>query len=193
MSATNRGAVRHKSDFYETPEALARASLIYLRDRFSMNPDRVLDPGAGKGVWGRVARELWPDAWITGVDIAFDAPECGSYNEWIRQDFAGIRRADRPDLIVGNPPFRSALAFIEAARRIVHDRGLVMFLLRLNFLASKRRYAFWKKNAPCHPITCVERPGFTDDGGKDATEYAFFVWGQGIGHGLHWLSWEHRE
>ncbi len=59
---------RNPSDFYPTPLALARAAVRDLLPA-DFNPQTILDPGMGGGVWGMAARERWPHAFIAGVDI----------------------------------------------------------------------------------------------------------------------------
>lgn len=198
MSATGRTPnKRHKSDFYETPLFLAEAALSYVRSSFGVDrPELVLDPGAGLGIWGKAARGIWSSPTIIGVEIEHNpAPY---YDIWHRDDYLSLSRSwrgnvkTRPDLIVGNPPYRLAEEFIEASHNIVRQGGLIAFLLRLNLLAGQKRREFWKKYAPGYVAVCVERPSFTNDGGSDATEYALFVWGDrfhSINPNIDWLSW----
>ena len=53
--------------------------------------------------------------------------------------------------------------------------GDLVMLLRINFLGSKKRYNFWKKNPAAAIYVLTKRPSFTGKG-TDATEYAWFVW-----------------
>ena len=51
----------------------------------------------------------------------------------------------------------------------------VAFLLRLAFLESRERFAFWQDH-PCQRIYVLsERPSFTG-GGTDSCPYGFFIW-----------------
>ena len=61
----------------------------------------------------------------------------------------------KPELVVMNPPFKLAMAFVQRALVEVLPRGLgragtVAALLRLNWLASLGRAAFHRR----HPPTC---------------------------------------
>jgi len=77
------------------------------------------------------------------------------------------------DVVIGNPPYADAAAHIARAM----DCGrTVAFLLRLNFLGSQKRLDFWRRH-PADVYVLSERPSF-DGEGTDATEYAWFVWGQ---------------
>ena len=205
MSATGRTpGKRHASDFYETPYPLAEATLNYVRSGFGIYaPELILDPGAGLGVWGKAARGIWlssPN--IVGIEIG-QMPIPGGpvyYDSWYHDDYLTLSQQwrnnvkTRPDLIVGNPPYRLAQEFVEVSLRLIAPGGLMAFLLRLNFLAGRRRRSFWRKHKPGHVVVLVERPSFTSDGNSDATEYALFVWGDRFAHFVHphidWLSWK---
>jgi len=197
MSAAGRTpGKRNSSDFYETPYALVEAALNYVRSNFGVySPDLILDPGAGLGVWGKAARGIWLSSpSIVGVDTEHDAPPY--YDSWYRDDYLALSQQwcrnvkTRPDLIIGNPPYRLGQQFIEASHSIIRQGGLIVFLLRLNFLAGHLRREFWKQYRPGCIIVCVERPSFTHDGGSDATEYALFVWGDRfLDTRVAWMSW----
>ncbi|HLF28185.1 MAG TPA: hypothetical protein VJG32_17785 [Anaerolineae bacterium] len=195
MSATGRtNGKRNKSDFYETPRALAGAVLDYIRAHYGISsPALVLDPGAGTGVWGKAARERWPKALIMGVDLYRARPDT-IYDDWFRCSYTTFERRyfrdDRPDLIIGNPPYSLAQSFIEASLRLLAPGGLLSFLLRINLLAGQCREDFWKQRPLSRLVTCIERPSF-NGGGSDATEYALFVWSDRLldGPKIEWLSW----
>lgn len=77
------------------------------------------------------------------------------------------------DLIITNPPFSLALAFLQKS---LGEARTVISLLRLNFLGSQKRRAFWQEDRPSHVLVLAERPSFSRDGRTDATEYAWFCW-----------------
>lgn len=201
MSATGRGTPRSKSDFYETPALLAYAAIEYIRTRLSIlrSPKLILDPGAGRGAWGIPARAAWPESRIVGIDryrLASPAAR-PAYDDWSRTAYATFARRysidDRPNLIIGNPPFRLAQSFVEISRGLIHPLGLIIFLLRINFLAGECRKGFWQEYPLSRLVTCIERPSFRGNG-TDATEYALFVWtGDKFftleGPAFDWISW----
>lgn len=94
---------RRKNEFYETPEPLVRAALDLLPN---LRYKTILDPGAGNGVWGRVARANWPSAEITGIDL-HNARRGSPYNIWKIGNYALYESASL-DLIIGNPPYGDA-------------------------------------------------------------------------------------
>jgi hypothetical protein len=81
--------------------------------------------------------------------------------------------------IITNPPFTLAKQFVMRSFEMLDPTygGDVLMLLRLGFLASKRRREFWKK----YPLTGLyilsNRPSFRLEGGAtDMSEYAWFMW-----------------
>jgi len=54
-------------DYYPTPVGLIGDCLLPFAARFTR--PRILDIGAGDGVWGEKAREIWPQAHITGYEL----------------------------------------------------------------------------------------------------------------------------
>jgi hypothetical protein len=79
---------------------------------------------------------------------------------------------DNVDLIITNPPFSIAQEFI--SHSLAHANTVIM-LLRLNFLASIKRYDWWSVNPPTALHVLSKRPSFTGSG-TDATDYGWFVW-----------------
>jgi hypothetical protein len=77
------------------------------------------------------------------------------------------------DLLITNPPFSLAMEFIEHSRKIFPGT-LLCFLLRLNFLESQKRSAFFQTAMP-DVYVLPRRPSFTNDGGVDATGYCWVV------------------
>tara|TARA_Y100000385_G_C12993787_1_gene594030 strand:- start:38 stop:640 length:603 start_codon:yes stop_codon:yes gene_type:complete len=76
------------------------------------------------------------------------------------------------DLILTNPPFSLLTEFADHA--IKHSQTCI-FLLRLNFLESKKRHEWWKKNMWSSLHILSQRPSFTG-AGTDATGYCWVVW-----------------
>ncbi len=78
----------------------------------------------------------------------------------------------KTDLIITNPPFSLAKEFIDHSLK---NAKCVIMLLRLNFLASIKRYEWWSSVPPTALYVLSKRPSFTGSG-TDATDYAWFVW-----------------
>ncbi len=91
------------------------------------------------------------------------------------------------DLIIGNPPFSKAQAFIEYS--LPRCKTLI-FLLRLNFLGSKKRMKFWQANTPDKLFVCSKRPSFNGRG-TDSCDYGWYVWqneNKFIDSGFEWMD-----
>lgn len=80
----------------------------------------------------------------------------------------------RFDVVFGNPPFTLASEFIDESLACSET---VVMLLRLDFLASKKRNAFMQANTPSI-FVIPDWPSF-DGQGTDSNEYAWFVWQKG--------------
>jgi hypothetical protein len=175
------------NDAYLTPPALALAICRRLH-MLGVRPTRVLEPGAGLRAFMDAAEATWPEAAVTGWDLAPQRPGvfCG--------DFLALPRTDAYSLVLGNPPYLLAEEFVHAGLRHAAPGGFVAFLLRLSFLGGQRRAStiYAARNlrylAPIAP-----RPSFTPDGKTDAAEYALFVWRRdhvGNAELLAPLSWD---
>jgi hypothetical protein len=139
-----------------------------------------------------VAREIWPLAAITGVDI--QPGDCPDYDNLIAADFMDWGHAYEQgfDLVIGNPPYEHAEEFIRHSLFRLSKRGEMIFLLRLAFLASHSRGAgLWRESPPMIVYVLGKRPSFTGNGKTDATDYALFHWRAGYTGEtlLRWLEW----
>ncbi len=191
MSRALIAAERAELDAYATPLPLARAICQYLRRTAAGDqPDEIMEPSAGQGPFVVAARETWPEAHVTAVDIdpACRAPlkAAGAHvvlvEEWVglarKLALHQVKKSPATRLVIGNPPYREAQEHIEAAVGWVREGDRVAFLLRLAFLESSRRLAFWRAYTPALVAPIVPRPSFTG-GGTDATAYGLFVWRRG--------------
>lgn len=167
MSSTNRGSKRIANDCYETPEWTTQLLLNHI-DKLE---EPILEPAVGRG---KIASVLVDNRYndITGIDINpdFNPAICCDYLTWDKdKDY---------NTIITNPPFIYAQEYIEKSLSIVNDGGLVILLLRLNFLESRKRFGFWEENKPTFIYVLAERPSFF--GNKtDSTSYAWYVWEKG--------------
>lgn len=173
---------------YYTPPAFANQCINLVLPWFPIPPDAtILEPSAGRGSFLGPLRRYYPSASIQAIDLDSGAETvlpAGIEAIW-RRDFLTYRFDTRFDLIIGNPPFHHAQEFIEKALTLAPT---VVFLLRLGFLASIKRYPFWLRCPPARVFVLPKRPSFTADGGVDRYDYAFVGWrSMSYETRLHWL------
>lgn len=170
MSATNRGAKRRAADYYPTPAYCVERLLRYVK----LSGGRWLEPGAGSGAIIREVNALRSDVEWTAVEKygrsipalvrALDGRGC----LW-RSDLLTEQVPTGFHVALGNPPYLYAADFIE---RTLELAVRVIFLLRLNFLASRKRCEFYRRVGVPDVYVIPDRPSFTGKG-SDATEYAW--------------------
>lgn len=164
MSATRRGSERREADFYSTPKEAFMPLLPYVKSLGVY----VFESACGDGRLVTWMKE-------EGVYCSGDDLNNG-------YDFLADDRHWGCHCILTNPPFSLAMEFCNKA---ISSATHVFMLLRLNFLASKKRREWFKEHEPDCLFVLSERPSFTEDGKTDATDYAWFYWGpsyKGIKH-----------
>lgn len=191
MSATNRGAVRNKYDYYVTPEWCVENFLnAFVQDLYHIPwifPfAKILDPCAGGDEFNEmtypivlsrfsVFSKFFANATITTADIREDS-KARIITDYLNPH--GHSFKGHHNMIITNPPYNLAQEFITKALDDVMDDGVVIMLLRLNFFGSQSRKAFFKNNMPALTYVTAKRPSFTK-GGTDASEYMHCVWRKG--------------
>lgn len=174
-------------EHFPTPPGIARYAVQKLLPVMAGPRLRILDPGAGTGVWGKAARDRWPKAFICGVDLP-GVPRVPEYSFWRSQDFRSTARTwsqfehIRFDVVVGNPPYSMAEEFIRLGCDVLKPGGYLVFFLRLAFWAGQKRgLGLWRDYPPYEIVPSSRRPSFTGNGVSDQkTEYALFVWRKGF-------------
>ncbi len=163
-------------------------------------PARILDPGAGHGVFTDKLRVRFPNAHITAIDID---PAVGPWSgadeslegDFLETDWASVFPDLKDDggyfdLIAGNPPFAQAREFILESLQV---SPMVIYFLRQGFMSSARRSRFFKQHPPSDVFILADRPGFDDSGNGDKADYAWLCWSaiqlanRTGGTELHWL------
>lgn len=178
--------MRNDADHYPTPYPYAASALRTLP--LLRTPQRILDTGAGLGVWGFACRLQWPNAHITGVELRDVAPT-RSYDRYYHHDFLTSTLHHSHDLIVGNPPYSLAEQFVRKSHTCITSDGIILYLLRLGFLEAQKRIPLWQSYPPQHIHVFSQRPSFSGDGATDATAYALYRWQPAAFDGQTTLSW----
>lgn len=151
MSRQKKGVRLNKTDFYPTP-AWCFENLEVDWSKFKT----AHEPCAGDG---RIFNFLKQNNINTTYSEINEGKDFFDWN-------------DNVDLIFTNPPFTLAQEFVEHS---LAKANTVIMLMRINFLGSKARHEWWKKNPPSSLFVLSTRPSFTGKG-TDATEYAWYVW-----------------
>jgi hypothetical protein len=188
---------RRAHDFYRTRAKFVEASLLKLRLLFpSYAFNRVLDPGAGEGVWGLVGKSMWPTSKWFGVEPQ-DLIKPSSYDGWIDADFLTATRqwGGNFDAAIGNPPYSLAQEFVLKSLDMTSDKGIVAFVLRLSFLETlERGLMLWRGATPLmYVCPSLNRVPFESDSQTDA--YALFIWkkdydGKPL---IDWMTWDDEK
>jgi hypothetical protein len=120
---------RHADDLYETPAAAVEMLLAH---HDVQGP--VLEPSAGKGAIANVLRGHGYDV------VAYDLHEWyGSTNVEPGVDFLQESDTRGCKTIIANPPYRDADAHVRHALNILPQHGVLCVLLRLTWIAAKKR------------------------------------------------------
>ena len=176
MSSTNRGSTRITDDVYETPHWTTELLLKHI----GKLEEPILEPAVGNGKITKVLRDNgYSD--ITGIDINSD------FNPDICADYLSWNKDKEYNTIITNPPFIYAQEYIQKSLDIVSEGGLVILLLRLNFLESRKRYKFWQENMPAFIYVLSERPKFFNNK-TDSISYAWYCWEKGTKSGMSLLD-----
>lgn len=176
-------AERHPDDAYMTPDWCVQLAL----DNIPLRTEGpILEPCAGTGAFVRALRAKYPSRGIRAIDLnpAF-APslrpwtpvvEIADFREWAIEYRRQMGPKIGPGLIITNPPFSLAREILDAAFLVATPTTQIVMLLRLSFLESEARRAWWQK----HPVDAVyalsKRPSFTNDGKTLGQAFGFFVW-----------------
>ncbi len=172
--------IRDPTDYYATTPALATLVCGAIRRDFGLvDPRTILEPGCGAGTFMRAIDATWPRAQVLhGIEIHDDLAEYAKA-QGFDVEFADVLNTHlgEYDIVIGNPPFRYSDAFIPLLLRHMRPDGVLAFILRVNYLAGKDRFArLWSQSPPKRIYALPARPGFTRDGKTDATDYCVVVW-----------------
>ena len=190
VSSTARGAERVESDFYPTPQDLADHVASDLRELWAPVEGtlHLLDPGAGTGRITRALRSSFRRDHIVSLEL----PDQHRFEDLVNSGASAVVEDDylMPcesygpfDLIVANPPFTHAEAFVRRSLSLMRDReeSTVAMLVRLGFLASKEREDLFATFPHDAMRVCVPRPNFQEGQPEkhgDSADYAFLFWGK---------------
>jgi hypothetical protein len=169
VSSTNRGGKRSNKDFYCTPPWCVTElyQALFL-------PKPTLDPCAGNGGLIAPVKALQGrHSKIRGIEIQETLVEQARDGNLPVTQGNGLELDWSNEHVLINPPYSEAEVWITKA---VREAKSTVALLRLAFLASKRRKAWIQANPPQALIILSKRPSFIDGKGGDSADYAWFYW-----------------
>jgi len=166
--------MRRTNDAYYTPEWCVHRLL----DAVGYIGGDILEPCAGGGAIVRATesyhRALPPITWTT-IDID---PKC---DVDIHADFLTAEIHATYDYVLTNPPFSIAEEIVKKSLTLA---GETIMLMRLNWLASKKRHSIFATYGCPDVYVLPDRPSFTDDGRTDGIDYAWMHWHSGTVPGV---------
>jgi DNA polymerase I-like protein with 3'-5' exonuclease and polymerase domains len=172
---------RHAADLYETrPEA------VEMLLRHVPLQDPVLEPSAGRGA---IVRELRRNGQQVHAYDLYDHGAEPSLEVETGVDFLSMTSMSGCRSIVMNPPFRDAEAHVRHALRLLPSGGTLAVLLRMTWIAAKRRADLLKH---CHMAIIAGRlkilpPGVLDHGDGGTTDFTWFIYRRETVKGTCWL------
>lgn len=197
-------------DVFNTPEIVVRS--VYrdiLTRHLTAEPRRLLDPGAGGGIWGIVAREQWQEVFIEGVELRpLKNPNPAVYDYWQSGEDFLLANVSLTDLVIGNPPYgvtggkrdrTLCEKFIRTGMKNLRERGVMVFLLKTVYLEGiERGRSLFRQYRPAAVYVSSRRIHFRKNAkGKKGTNnvsYSLFVWQKEHrvedGTRLHWWDYE---
>lgn len=173
---------RDKHDHYPTAQWYADALVQWTVMRYCAGWDTlcplVLDPGMGNvPVFARAAKRALPHAFTIGVELRTVEPPSDVDKAFVGQDYLTFNDTGGVDIVVGNPPFKHAEAFVRHAMTHLTVCGIVAFLLPLTFLSSSRRaFGLYHEYPLRHIAFLPNRPSFSGNGKTAPKEYCWLVW-----------------
>lgn len=168
-----RKNAKKKNEFYRTDPKLTRAWLDVWRPK-GFEPARILEPAAGDGAMIDPLHERFPAATIEAFDVAPQSDRVGQKSMF----FSDYERKVY-DLVITNPPFSRAVEFAEEGLTLLAPGGRLVLLLKLQFLASRKRIPFFRRHLPNEVWIISERQSFVVEGTTDWSDHAFYVWKYG--------------
>ena len=158
---------RHPEDLYETP-----ASAVDMLLAYETPSDRILEPSAGKGAIAKRLRHH--DCTVVAYDLHdwYGAEGVEPGIDFLAQtDTRGCKS------IVCNPPFKDADAHVRHALNILPQHGVLYVLLRLTWLAAKKRRDLLphiEKVIMCGRLKMLP-PNVADKGHSGTVEFCWLV------------------
>jgi len=193
MSASGQGGVRAHLDFYETPAWTTDLLLEYLVaehhfEGLSHAFDRAVDVGCGDGAITERLGRHFDEEKIVGIDVDHVRLKLAKQRspkatliktDYLRSEASLGPIVNEPGAVfwISNPPYEKAKEFLERTLQLdgmkysrKHETSEANFLVRLGFMASKKRRSWHDEHGGqmlilprrpsfCHSFTCRTKDG----------------------------------
>ena len=177
LGATNHSkGKRHEADFYATDPNALKIFLEKLKEDNFKLPQNICEPACGAG---HLSEELKRHGYNVS---SFDLYDYGYGTTGI--DF--LKSHGKVQCILTNPPYKYALEFVQHALKNVYKNGLVIMLLKVQFLEGIKRNMFFKRYPPkfiyvnSKRQNCAKNADFDKYYEHSAMCYAWFIWQKGF-------------
>lgn len=161
-----------------TPTPVVRQYLeIYKAelDQVDCEPERILDPAAGSGVFGMVCRQLWPNATIVAIEPREE--EAANLRRWYDEvnvcrfeQWFSHKRVRSVDLVTTNPPFTLWRQYVEMGVETLRHGGDVIYLLPSALGHAQGASKVFRHAVPTHQGRVVGRINFRGPGVNPETK-----------------------
>ena len=181
LGGANHDTVREDNDFYATPTAAVNK----LIDKFGFMLDeaKIYDPCVGRGHILKPFRDRGIE--VEGTDLV---ERTDLWNPDITypgdHDFLSRIEPVHHANIVTNPPYKLCLEFAQKSLELIDEGMYLCMLLKIQFLETKARYAFFRNYPPKYVYVFVNRIGCIPGGDTDINKpsaicYAGYIWQKG--------------
>jgi hypothetical protein len=172
---------RVENDYYATnPKAVEM-----LLTNYTFNAFTILEPCVGEGHIANAINNFFTNKReITGIDLVDRG-----YPNTIVADFLTYETDKKWEGIISNPPYSSAMEFVEKGMELLEENGQMAMFLKIQFLEGAKRKEFFEKYPPKYIYVFRNRmatwnngqPVDPKTGKKWATTmcHAWFIWEKG--------------
>lgn len=165
-----------------TPLPVAAQAFLSLAT--ALDPRVVIDIGAAAGWLGQAVEVAWPEARRVAVEVRPSERvhldrhyQHVIIDDVLRPTVWAQVAAHRPDLLVSNPPFSLALAFLRLALAVVAPGGHVAFLTRCTWGDHESVEDFLRAHPPVLEMTIGGRVSMSRAGRScDQFGYQWLIW-----------------
>jgi len=174
MVGANLSEDRREADFYPTPPECTVALMQFLEEQGILssewhNAPVIWEPACGEGAISNILKMIGFKV------ISSDLRDTG-YGKQV--NFLQYR-SPVADVLITNPPFFHAQAFIEHAMKL--DLDIVVLLLKSTYFHAGGRVDLFRKHRPSWVLPMAWKPNFNPAIGKSGLmDFTWFVWEKGV-------------